>query len=176
MTLVLIANNVLFGQDLRRKVSLWLFALVEDLESFNSFLWGTYVYMMRIHYLRQGFRSANASRKVVAHYNLYGFPWAVLFWGMEAYNSLVELVGNNLCHNHPRLKNWSIFKRPHNFFAKFAKYEQEVNEGKFVPLNYDDCEQRPNDDANDDGNDADDDDAKDRGQSRPKQMKRKMSP
>ncbi|KAK2646490.1 hypothetical protein Ddye_021685 [Dipteronia dyeriana] len=74
MTPVLIANNVLFGQDLRRKVSLWLFALVKDLKSFDSFPWGSYVYMMTIHYLRQGFRSANASRKVVAHYNLYGFP------------------------------------------------------------------------------------------------------
>ncbi|KAK2658986.1 hypothetical protein Ddye_005519 [Dipteronia dyeriana] len=70
IALVLIANNVLLGQDLRRKVSLWLFALVEDLESFKSFPWGSYVYMMTIHYLRQGFRSANASRKVVAHYNL----------------------------------------------------------------------------------------------------------
>ncbi|KAK2640623.1 hypothetical protein Ddye_028418 [Dipteronia dyeriana] len=145
MALVLIANNVLFGQDLRRKVSLWLFALVEDLKSFDSFPWGSYVYMMTIHYLSQGFRSANASRKVVAYYNLYGFPWALL---------------------PSRLKNWRIFKRPHNFFAKFAKYEQEVNEGKFVPLNYDDGEQRPNDDGNDDDVDvdvADDDDANDGG-------------
>ncbi|KAK2646484.1 hypothetical protein Ddye_021679 [Dipteronia dyeriana] len=123
MALVLIASNVLFRQDLRRKVSLWLFALVEDLESFNSFPWGRYVYMMTIHYLSQGFRSVNASRKVVAHYNLYGFPWVVLF----------------------------------------------------VPLNYDDGEQWPNDDADDDGND-DNDNANDGGQSQPKQMKRKMSP
>ncbi|KAK2662136.1 hypothetical protein Ddye_000710 [Dipteronia dyeriana] len=179
MALVLIANNVLFGQDLRRKVSLWLFALVEDLKSFDSFPWGSYVYMMTIHYLRQGFQSANASRKVVAYYNLYGFPWALLLWAMKACSSLVELVGNNLCHSHPRLKNWRIFKRPHNFFAKFAKYEQEVNEGKFVPLNYDDGEQQPNDEGNDDDADvnvADDDDANNGGQSRPKQMKRKMSP
>ncbi|KAK2656149.1 hypothetical protein Ddye_009201 [Dipteronia dyeriana] len=77
MALVLIANNVLFGQDLRRKVSLWLFALVEDLKSFDSFPWGSYVYMITVHYLRQGFRSANASRKVFTHYNLYGFPWTL---------------------------------------------------------------------------------------------------
>ncbi|KAK2645561.1 hypothetical protein Ddye_020756 [Dipteronia dyeriana] len=224
MALILIANNVWFGQDLRRKVSLWLFALVEDLKSFDSFQWGIYVYMMTIHYLRQGFRSVNASRKVVAHYNLYGFPWTLLFWAMEACSSLVELVRNNLCHSHPRLKNWRIFKRPNNFFAKFAKYEQEVKEGKhvvlevltptndekiqpylvgvdtnlseglqFVPLNYDNGEQRPNDYGNDDGNAdgndddvdvdvdvdvdiADDDHANDEGQSRPKQMKRKMFP
>ncbi|KAK3229390.1 hypothetical protein Dsin_001271 [Dipteronia sinensis] len=51
MALVLIANNVLFGQDLRRKVALWLFKMVEDLEAFNSFPWGSYVYIMTIHYL-----------------------------------------------------------------------------------------------------------------------------
>ncbi|KAK3230449.1 hypothetical protein Dsin_002330 [Dipteronia sinensis] len=70
MALVLIANNVLFGQDLRRKATLWLFQMVEDLEAFSSFLWGSYVYMMTIHYLRQGFRSANAPLKHIAHYNL----------------------------------------------------------------------------------------------------------
>ncbi|KAK2648779.1 hypothetical protein Ddye_016268 [Dipteronia dyeriana] len=193
MALELIANNVLFGQDLRRKVSLWLFALVEDLKSFDFFSMGKLC-------VYDG-NTLPTSR----------FP----FWAMEACNSLVELVGNNLCHTHPCLKNWRIFKRPHNFFAKFAKYEQEVNEGnhvvlevltptddekiqpylvgvdtnlsegpQFVPLNYDDGEQRPNDDGND-GNDdgnadvdvvvTDDDDANDGGQSRPKQMKRKMS-
>ncbi|KAK3204519.1 hypothetical protein Dsin_018565, partial [Dipteronia sinensis] len=77
MAIVLIANNVLFGQDLRRKVTLWLFQMVEDLETFNSYPWGSYVYMMTIHYLRQGFRSTNAPLKHIAHYNLYGFPWAL---------------------------------------------------------------------------------------------------
>ncbi|KAK3225466.1 hypothetical protein Dsin_005328 [Dipteronia sinensis] len=130
MALVLIANNVLFGQDLRRKATLWLFQMVEDLEAFSSFPWGSYVYMMTIHYLRQGFRSANAPLKHIAHYNLYGFPWALEIWAMEAFGSLIDLVGKNLGHRHPRLKNWRIFKRPHDFFGKFAKYEKEVADGK----------------------------------------------
>ncbi|KAK3229741.1 hypothetical protein Dsin_001622 [Dipteronia sinensis] len=128
MALVLIANNVLFGQDLRRKATLWLFQMVEDLEAFNSFPWGSYVYMMTIHYLRQGFRSANAPLKHIAHYNLYGFPWALEIWAMEAFGSLIDLVGKNLGHRHPRLKNWRIFKRPHDFFGKFAKYEKQVGD------------------------------------------------
>ncbi|KAK3224330.1 hypothetical protein Dsin_011355 [Dipteronia sinensis] len=134
MALVLIANNVLFGQDLRRKATLWLFQMVEDLEAFSSFPWGSYVYMMTIHYLRQGFRSANAPLKHIAHYNLYGFPWALEIWAMEAFGSLIDLVGKNLGHRHPRLKNWRIFKRPHDFFGKFAKYEKEVADGKHVVL------------------------------------------
>ena len=77
MALMLIANNILFGRDQRKKVTLWLFALVEDLESFNSFKWGSYVYMMTCHYLRQAFRAANKPTKRIAHYNLYGFPWAL---------------------------------------------------------------------------------------------------
>ncbi|KAK3172223.1 hypothetical protein Dsin_032948 [Dipteronia sinensis] len=130
MDLVLIGNNVLFGQDFRRKVTLWLFQLVEDLEAFNSFPWGSYVYMMTIHYLRQGFRSANAPLKHIAHYNLYCFPWALEIWAMEVFGSLIDLVGKNLGHRHPRLQNWRIFKRPHDFFGKFAKYEKDVTDGK----------------------------------------------
>ncbi|KAK3193408.1 hypothetical protein Dsin_024718 [Dipteronia sinensis] len=172
MALVLIANNMLFGQDLRRKVTLWLFELVEDLEAFNSFPWGSYVYLMTIHYLRQGFWSTNEPSKHIAHYNL-----------------------------HPRLKNWRIFKRPHDFFGNFAKYEKEVTDGKhvvleelhptddeqsqpylvgvdtdlskgpqFVPLNYelDDSKQQLDDDVDEDGNDDGNDSGNDGGQSRPK--------
>ncbi|KAK3185020.1 hypothetical protein Dsin_032306 [Dipteronia sinensis] len=90
--------------------------------------------MMTIHYLRQGFRSANAPLKHIAHYNLYGFPWALEIWAMEAFGSLIDLVGKNLGHRHPRLKNWRIFKRPHDIFGKFAKYEKEVADGKHVVL------------------------------------------
>ncbi|KAK0603067.1 hypothetical protein LWI29_001085 [Acer saccharum] len=51
MALLLIANMILFGRDPRKRVTLWLLELVEDLESFNSFAWGSYVYMMTCHYL-----------------------------------------------------------------------------------------------------------------------------
>ncbi|KAK3218101.1 hypothetical protein Dsin_012071 [Dipteronia sinensis] len=187
MALVLIANNVLFGQDLRRKATLWLFQMVEDLEAFSSFPWGSYI------------------------------------WAMEAFGSLIDLVGKNLGHRHPRLKNWRIFKRPHDFFGKFAKYEKEVADGKvrnlnlawhhvvleelhptddektqrylvgvdtdlsegpqFIALNVelDDGETQPNDDVDDDGNEDGNDSGNDGSQSRPQQnkqkpVKRKVSP
>ncbi|KAK3193308.1 hypothetical protein Dsin_024618 [Dipteronia sinensis] len=53
-----------------------------------------------------------------------------LIWAMEAFGSLIDLVGKNLGHRHPRLKNWRIFKRPYDFFGKLAKYEKEVADGK----------------------------------------------
>ena len=58
---------------------------------------------------------------------------------MEALGSLIDLVGVNLGHTHPRLRNWSIFRRPHDFFSKFAEYEEEVKDGQvsyFVSLSY----------------------------------------
>ncbi|KAK0577312.1 hypothetical protein LWI29_031144 [Acer saccharum] len=55
-------------------------------------------------------------------------------WAMEALGSLIELVGANLGHNHSRLRNWRIFRRPHDFFSKFVKYEQAVKDGQHVIL------------------------------------------
>ncbi|KAK3218641.1 hypothetical protein Dsin_012611 [Dipteronia sinensis] len=153
MALVLIANNVLFGQDLRRKVTLWLFQMVENLEAFNSFPWGSYVSMMTIHYLRPGFRSANAPLKHIVHYNLYGFL-----------STLEEL--------HPTDEEKS---QPY-----FVGVDTDLSEGpQFVPLNVelDDGEQQLDDyvdeDGNDDGNDSSNDSGNDGGQSRPQQKKQK---
>ncbi|KAK0599076.1 hypothetical protein LWI29_002139 [Acer saccharum] len=89
---------------------------------------------------------------------------------MEALGSLIELVGANLGHRHPRLRNWRIFRRPHDFFSKFAKYEQAVKDGQFVPdnLEEDDGRQRLDAEVGNDDNDG--------GQSRPQQKKRKRSP
>lgn len=78
MALLLIANNVLFGQPYDRKVSNWLFNLVDDLDAFNSFAWGHYVFKMTMHYIRHGFRSRNTKKgSAKVRYRLYGFPWAI---------------------------------------------------------------------------------------------------
>ncbi|KAI9153912.1 hypothetical protein LWI28_018337 [Acer negundo] len=86
--LFLIANNVLFGQPLDKKVTNWLFNLVNDLNAFNSFAWGHYVFKMTMHYLRHGFRSRNSNKghgKV--RHRLYGFPWAVEIQVLEELNA-----------------------------------------------------------------------------------------
>ncbi|KAK3224380.1 hypothetical protein Dsin_011405 [Dipteronia sinensis] len=64
MALLLIANNVLFGQPYDKKVTNWLFNLVDDLDTFNSFAWGHYVFKMTMHYLRHGFRSRNTKKRL----------------------------------------------------------------------------------------------------------------
>ena len=54
MTLVLFAETFMFESNYRKKVSSWLFTLVEELKQFNSFLWGKYVYQMTFYYLNKG--------------------------------------------------------------------------------------------------------------------------
>ncbi|KAK1548823.1 hypothetical protein Q3G72_026138 [Acer saccharum] len=56
LALLLFANRVLFGQDDRNQVAYWMFSLVEDVQAFNNFAWGHYVFKMTLHYIRQGFK------------------------------------------------------------------------------------------------------------------------
>ncbi|KAK1564557.1 hypothetical protein Q3G72_005743 [Acer saccharum] len=76
MALVLFVNNILFGQDYRRQVTYWLMTLFEDIEAFNSFPWGHYVFKMTLHYIRSGFKVPEPLGPT-RRYNLYGFVWGV---------------------------------------------------------------------------------------------------
>ena len=51
IALVLFVERFLFGANYRKTVSPWLFTLAEDLEQFNSFSWGKFVFQMTLHYL-----------------------------------------------------------------------------------------------------------------------------
>ncbi|XP_021298899.1 uncharacterized protein LOC110427677 [Herrania umbratica] len=46
MALFLIVNNILFGQYYRRLVILWLLSLVKNINEWNVFTWGTYVWSL----------------------------------------------------------------------------------------------------------------------------------
>ncbi|KAK0590900.1 hypothetical protein LWI29_032939 [Acer saccharum] len=143
MGLFLIANNVLFGQPLDKKVTNWLFNLVDDLDAFNSFAWGHYVFKMTMHYLRHGFRPRNSKKghgKV--RYRLYGFPWAVELWAMEAVGTLINGFGLRLQHTLPRMRCWAMKKRPRNGVQIISKIEANIRAGKAQVLE----ELKPTDD------------------------------
>ncbi|WRX12266.1 Reverse transcriptase [Theobroma cacao] len=55
MAFVLVANNILFGQDYCRRVTPWLLSLVEDIDAWNAFPWGHYVWRLIEDYLLKGF-------------------------------------------------------------------------------------------------------------------------
>ncbi|EOX96527.1 Uncharacterized protein TCM_005763 [Theobroma cacao] len=91
MALILIANNILFGQDYCRWVTPWLLSLVEDIDAWNVFLWGHYVWKLTLDYLLKGFEVPDLSviKETRLHYNIYGFTW---FWAMEAISALQKIV------------------------------------------------------------------------------------
>ncbi|KAK2658584.1 hypothetical protein Ddye_005117 [Dipteronia dyeriana] len=112
IALFLIANNVLFGQPFDKKVTLWLFNLVNDLEAFNGFAWGHYVFKMTLHYLRRGFRSRNSKKRYgKVKYRLYSFPWAVEVWAMEVVDNLIDGFRIRLQDTLHRMRSWTIKKR-----------------------------------------------------------------
>ena len=57
MALILFVERFLFGADYRKTVSPWLFTLAEDIEQFNSFSWGKFVFQITLYYLNNASRS-----------------------------------------------------------------------------------------------------------------------
>ncbi|KAK2644051.1 hypothetical protein Ddye_019246 [Dipteronia dyeriana] len=131
MALFLITNNVLFGQPFEKKVTPWLFNLVDDLEAFNGFAWGHYVFKMTLHYLRHGFRSRNSKKEYgKVRYRLYGFPWAVEVWAMEVVDKLIDGFGMRLQDTLPRMRRWTMHKRPRNFVQMILDLEASIRSEK----------------------------------------------
>ncbi|KAK2645609.1 hypothetical protein Ddye_020804 [Dipteronia dyeriana] len=125
MALFLIVNNVLFGQLFDKKVTPWLFNLVDDLEAFNGFAWGHYVFKMTLHYLRHGFRSRNSNKGYGKVRYLYGFSWAV-----EVVDNLIDGFGMRLQDTLPRMRHWTMHKRPRNFVQTISDLEANIRSEK----------------------------------------------
>ncbi|EOY19439.1 Uncharacterized protein TCM_044555 [Theobroma cacao] len=85
MAFILIANNILFDQDYRRRVTPWLLSLVEDIDAWNVFPWGHYVWKLTLDYLLKGFKVLNLSvtKETRLRYNIYGFAWVIQLWALE---------------------------------------------------------------------------------------------
>ncbi|EOY09215.1 Uncharacterized protein TCM_024624 [Theobroma cacao] len=66
MALILIANNILLGQDYRRRVMPWLLSLVENIDAWNVFPWGHYVWKLTLDYLLKGNKPNNRYLDVIS--------------------------------------------------------------------------------------------------------------
>ena len=71
IALVLFVERFLFGADYRKTVSPW-FSLAEDIEQFNSFPWGKFVFQMTFHYLNNASRSPRPGKDHTL-WHFYGF-------------------------------------------------------------------------------------------------------
>ncbi|TXG48668.1 hypothetical protein EZV62_024543 [Acer yangbiense] len=90
-----------------------------------------------------GFRSRNSNKghgKV--RYRLYGFPWAVEVWAMEAVGTLIDGFGIRLQHTLPRMRCWTMKKRPRNGVQIISDIEANIRAGKVQVLE----ELKPTDD------------------------------
>ena len=62
IALVLFVERFLFSAAYRKIVSLWLFTLAEDLEQFNNFSWGKFVFQMTFHYFNNAICSSKPGK------------------------------------------------------------------------------------------------------------------
>ncbi|KAK3185011.1 hypothetical protein Dsin_032297 [Dipteronia sinensis] len=82
LCLLLMVNCVIHGLDERHSVPTWLVRLVEDLDAFNVFPWGSYVYKTSIF----GFKKALHKKKNI--FNIFGFAYALLVFAYEVIPTL----------------------------------------------------------------------------------------
>ncbi|TXG60736.1 hypothetical protein EZV62_012099 [Acer yangbiense] len=69
-------------------------------------------------------------RSASIRYRLYGFPWAIEVWAMEAVQTLIDGFGLRLEHTLPRMRRWTMHKRPHNFVKIISELEANIRSGK----------------------------------------------
>ncbi|GJT90720.1 uridine kinase-like protein [Tanacetum coccineum] len=79
------------GRDPRRAVNVNLLRLVEDLDSWNTFPWGSYIWSFTYHQLRDSIKTRRKSHLAtlaqgnVPKYKLSGFIWAFKIWILEVF-------------------------------------------------------------------------------------------
>ncbi|KAK4726624.1 hypothetical protein R3W88_031541 [Solanum pinnatisectum] len=86
--------------------------MVDDLDFFNSYLWGKECFDLTVKYLKNKI-NLKKQREVYkergnASYALYGFPWAFLVWIYEAFPHLGNYAKKSLDSplSIPRLLGW----------------------------------------------------------------------
>ncbi|KAK0578970.1 hypothetical protein LWI29_019163 [Acer saccharum] len=125
-------SHVMLGREYRWKVPDWIWGLVEDITAFEAFPWGTYIYSVTIYWLGTALDDRTKGRKQNRNYSsrqdlgycLYGFPWALMYWAMEAIPVLSGSVGKRRRgrngHGFPRLTRWNCRKKPPQLEHKFT--------------------------------------------------------
>ncbi|EOY26307.1 Uncharacterized protein TCM_027787 [Theobroma cacao] len=116
------------GQDsVKLLVTPWLLSLVEDIDAWNVFPWGHYVWKLTLDYLLKGFKVLDLSvtKETRLHYNIYGFAWVIQFWTIEAISVFRKIVApSSLKDNvHPRMCRWDCNQKPKDFYKTIQKLE-----------------------------------------------------
>ncbi|KAL5857175.1 hypothetical protein ACOSQ3_004633 [Xanthoceras sorbifolium] len=115
LALLLILEMTLLGKDLRTKVEYWAMKLVDNLEEFNRFPWGSYVYSRTFNSLSTCCKGRDKkfmknAKKDPSHtaekINLYGFVYAFQVWAIEAITLYSKLnYATKVSRTAPRILN-----------------------------------------------------------------------
>ncbi|KAK0583591.1 hypothetical protein LWI29_038521 [Acer saccharum] len=131
LALILLLEMTLVGKDDRTSILYWALELVDDLEAFNKFLWGSFIYARIFNSLSTYLHGRDDKFKIKFNddkleenvdgpvrrkgekYNVYGFLSAFQVWAVEAIPKWVTL-GYTIRVNNvaPRILNWQCTGTP----------------------------------------------------------------
>ncbi|XP_052179901.1 uncharacterized protein LOC127793158 [Diospyros lotus] len=110
---IAVVDMFLLGQDERGHVDDFLWTMAEDLQAFEMFPWGTYVYSKSQHYIRLATKERKLTGEGGKKINLYGFVWAFQWWLIETFPWIQNKWAVRLSEaDIPRCRKWLSKKRP----------------------------------------------------------------
>ncbi|XP_052181137.1 uncharacterized protein LOC127794229 [Diospyros lotus] len=110
---IAVVDMFLLGQDERGHVDDFLWTMAEDLQAFEMFPWGTYVYSKSQHYIRLATKERKLTGEGGKKINLYGFVWAFQWWLIEMFPWIQNKWAVRLSDaDIPRCRKWLSKKRP----------------------------------------------------------------
>ncbi|KAK2658119.1 hypothetical protein Ddye_011171 [Dipteronia dyeriana] len=126
LALILFLEMTLVGKDDRNAILYWALELVDDLDAFNKFPWGSFMYTRTFNSLssclvgrddkfKDKFKEGVdvLAKRKVERYKVYGFLTAFQVWGIEAIPKWAT-VGYVVRVNNvtPRILNWRCTETP----------------------------------------------------------------
>ncbi|KAK2656182.1 hypothetical protein Ddye_009234 [Dipteronia dyeriana] len=122
LALVFFLEMTLVGKDDRNAIMYWALQLVDDLDAFNSFPWGTFLYGRTFDSLstcvvgrddKYKERLESPAKRKAEKYNVYGFVTAFQVWAIEAIPKWAMLGYASRVNNvTPRILNWKCTEIP----------------------------------------------------------------
>ncbi|XP_022899344.1 uncharacterized protein LOC111412647 [Olea europaea var. sylvestris] len=129
--LALIIEGVFNSRDRNVGINSTTLSIVDDLDFFNAYPWGTVCFQLLIKSLLRGWGRKADMVKVNdcdrMTYTLYGFPLAVQIWTYEAIPELGARFSSKTCDDVPRMLRWSGMKQPHS--RTYSDFFEKTNVG-----------------------------------------------
>ncbi|XP_022892058.1 uncharacterized protein LOC111406933 [Olea europaea var. sylvestris] len=104
--IIYLITSYLFATSYPKVVDQYIFALVDDFATLETFPWGRYLFETTLLSLKKGLS------KQTSHYRLTGFLVAFQVWLYECIPALEGNVATRIYKKYPRIINWTAHKHP----------------------------------------------------------------